>query len=110
MTVWYIKCYLVHFFGVGIMYQEKSGNPGLKLDNKKLERGAIPFNSCKQFRFDENAQNVDENARNVDENARNVDEKAQNVEGINDHNAAGDIASASRSQEPGSSPSRVLGF
>jgi hypothetical protein len=99
------------------MYQEKSGNPGLKLDNKKLERGAIPFNSCKQFRFDENAQNVDENARNVDENARNVDEnarnvdeKAQNVEGINDHNAAGDIASASRSQEPGSSPSRVLGF
>jgi hypothetical protein len=29
MTIWYNLCSLVHFFGFGIVHQEKSGNPGV---------------------------------------------------------------------------------
>jgi hypothetical protein len=41
MTIWYICVHLVHFSGFGILYQEKSGNPGFV---RKLPPKLIQYN------------------------------------------------------------------
>jgi hypothetical protein len=43
MTIWYICFHLVHFSGLGIMNQEKSGNPSREIEYRQGTYRVVAF-------------------------------------------------------------------